>query len=195
VIADSIYALLKAAKKLAPKYDLQDFTKEDIDKAFDSNVYASLAKLNLPLTKIPSLIKDLSQELQKHHLEIPLHKDIKSALKKLSKYKLYIVTSNLSGNVKKYVEEKKINYFEDILGADIDKSKVKKINMIKQKYPDAEIYCVGDTVGDVKEGKRAKVKTIAAAWGFHKKERLSKAQPDFIADNAKQLVKILEAGP
>ncbi len=80
-----------------------------------------------------------------------------------------------------------ITCIQEVLGADIEKSKVIKIKKQKEKYPNSEIYYIGDTVGDIKEGKKAGIKTIAVSWGFHTKKQLEQEKPNFLIDKPKDL--------
>lgn len=56
------------------------------------------------------------------------------------------------------------------------------------RYVNGDVYFVTDTAGDVIEGNRAEVKTIAVTWGFHDRERLEKAKPDIIVNTPEELL-------
>jgi phosphoglycolate phosphatase len=51
-------------------------------------------------------------------------------------------------------------------------------------------FYVGDTVGDIKEARLAGVKTVAVTWGWHNKERLEMASPDYVIETPDDLLKI-----
>ena len=76
------------------------------------------------------------------------------------------------------------------MGADKETSKVKKINSIKSKFRDAGCFYIGDTLGDVMEGREAGVKTISVTWGWHDEDRLKKGKPDYIIRNPEELIKL-----
>jgi len=42
------------------------------------------------------------------------------------------------------------------------------------------------------EGKRAGVKSSGVSWGWHSKNKLKKANPDFLIDNPDELINLLE---
>lgn len=50
-----------------------------------------------------------------------------------------------------------------------------------------EAAFVGDTVGDLDEGRRAGVLTVAAAWGYQPEEFLRSAGPDLVARSPRDL--------
>jgi len=116
---------------------------------------------------------------------------MKDSLEKLSKNNiLIVVTSNDTQVVKSYFKSKKIDFFDEIIGSDEEPSKTKKIEYIKSKYPSKEIYYVGDTIGDILEGKKAGVKTVAVAWGWHDKTDLKKESPDYILNSPDELTNL-----
>ncbi len=51
-------------------------------------------------------------------------------------------------------------------------------------------YYIGDTAGDVREAKQAGVKAVAVTWGWHSRETLEAAGPDFIVQEPEDLLKI-----
>lgn len=50
---------------------------------------------------------------------------------------------------------------------------------------------IGDAIFDLQMGKAANVKTCAVTWGSHSVEQLSAENPDFIIDEALQLLAII----
>ena len=71
-------------------------------------------------------------------------------------------------------------------------SKKDKILYAINKYQIApeEIFYIGDTTGDIKEGKQAGVKTIGVTWGWHSKEKMAAAQPDYLFDKPEDLLQL-----
>lgn len=86
------------------------------------------------------------------------------------------------------------NIFYKYLGKS-DKFKKKPdpeaVNYIADGYDKENCYFIGDSDVDIATGKNAKMKTIAVSWGFRSKEVLSAENPDFIADTADEVCKII----
>ncbi|WP_307725169.1 HAD family hydrolase [Kurthia zopfii] len=63
----------------------------------------------------------------------------------------------------------------------------------QQAYDFAAIdtMMIGDAIFDLQMGKAANVKTCAVTWGSHSVEQLSAENPDFIIDEALQLLAII----
>jgi phosphoglycolate phosphatase len=82
--------------------------------------------------------------------------------------------------------------FDTILGSDFLLSKIDKINHAVSAFhtnKDRTFY-IGDTAGDIREAKSAGVKTVAVAWGWHSRERLAAAGPDYLVDKPSDLLGI-----
>jgi phosphoglycolate phosphatase len=56
-----------------------------------------------------------------------------------------------------------------------------------------DIVIIGDSVRDIECGRLLSALTIAVATGFHSKEELLKAAPDYLFDNPKDYSKVLKA--
>ena len=54
-----------------------------------------------------------------------------------------------------------------------------------------EIYYVGDTKGDMIEGKQAGAVTVAVTWGWHTAENLAQASPDHLVNTLSALENLL----
>jgi phosphoglycolate phosphatase len=55
----------------------------------------------------------------------------------------------------------------------------------------AELFYIGDTLGDIHEAHEARVKSIAVTWGYHSRKELEKIKPDYIVDRPKALLNVL----
>lgn len=64
----------------------------------------------------------------------------------------------------------------------------KALEILRVK-PERSVF-IGDSPADIKAGKAAKVKTIAAIYGFHG-ERLLETNPDFFVDDIAQIIPII----
>jgi phosphoglycolate phosphatase len=82
--------------------------------------------------------------------------------------------------------------FETILGSDFLLSKMDKIRHAVAAFQAREdqTYYIGDTTGDIREAKRAGIRTVAVTWGWHSRERLAMARPDYLIDNPLELLSI-----
>lgn len=111
-------------------------------------------------------------------------------LSKISNYNLYLVTARQSKkNLLKELQQLQMDhYFKDILVTEQKKTKYELISNISFDRSD---FFIGDTYEDIETGKRAGLITIAVSSGFLSKSILETKKPDFIIDQAYDLVHIL----
>ena len=168
-----------------------DNWKDFID-IYKSNFYDAMRKRGARKKDIEKMIAYSISVLKKKKLHV--HPGIKSVIKKLSKtHTLAIISSNYDDVMKKNLEKNGIlDNFHYILGTEEGESKRKKIaNLLKKtKISKPEAVFITDTVGDIKEAKKSGIKAMAVTWGFHSKALLKKAKPDFIVENAEQMLEV-----
>jgi phosphoglycolate phosphatase len=166
--------------------------QRDILNLFDDNAYTSMVFLGASVDTVNKILKSFEYKSKETLYQLQLFNGIKDVLDQIAKHnKVFIITSNLSKNTTDLLKSKGVTSFEDVIGADVEKSKIKKIQYTINKYPNFIGYYVGDTRGDVLEGKRANVKTIAVTWGWHEANKLNEVNPDYLAHSPMNLIDIL----
>ena len=116
---------------------------------------------------------------------------VEDVIRSLSKkYTLVVVSSTTSSAIKSFLQKFNLDKcFNEILGNDVDHSKVKKLQMVLSKYnlsPTDTIF-ITDTLGDIKEGKHCGIKSVAVTWGYHPIETLQKGEPYRIINGVSEL--------
>ena len=159
---------------------------------FEHNFYESLLKFTSK-EKIPKVIEYLQEASLKSQNNLKVFKGTNKMLKELAKdNKLIIITSNTTKAVKEFLNIKNLNYFEEVIGADKETSKVKKIIYIKSIFKNYQYFYVGDTKGDIIEGKKAGIRTIAVTWGWHNIDKLKEQNLDYIVNSPQELINIFK---
>ena len=133
-------------------------------------------------------------ELQRDQWEVDVFSEMIPALERLAKlHQLVVITSSQSEAVATTLEDFGIrSLFSDILGGELGMTKAA---CIKQSCHNLscfrkDTFMVGDAISDIRQGKVAGVKTISVSWGFQDRALLEKEDPDFIAGNPSDLLKI-----
>ncbi len=193
VIFNTEDAVFKLIKKLCKKYKCYVKDKKDFKKLYDQNFYKSIAKRGVKGKKLDKFKKDCEEELKSIHLRI--FQQIPPILNELSKhYYLAVISSNFKRIITENLKRKDLlGDFSVVVGADVIENKVDRINKCVHIFgiePKEALY-VGDTTGDVKEAKQAKVKTMAVAWGFHGRAALKNQNPNYIVSRPNQILKEL----
>jgi phosphoglycolate phosphatase len=195
VLVDSLDVYEKTVTACLKKIN-QPLTRgrEEFLELFEGNFYESLVKKGVDLNEFMKASVDILAQVN--------FKDIKPiaavvpVVRKLHKnHTLIVVSSNESSSIKEALALFHYNgYFREILGSDFMFSKKEKILYAIKKYQVApqDIYYIGDTTGDIKEGKQAGVKTVGVTWGWHSKEKMASAKPDYLFDTPQKLLQLNE---
>jgi len=165
---------------------------EEFLELFEGNFYESLAKRGVDVEKFMEVSGDLLARVD--YKEMQPVTAMLSVVKKLQKNNiLLVISSNNSQTIQAALEQFKFNgYFQEVLGSDFLLSKKDKILYATKKYQiaPADIYYIGDTTGDIKEGRAAGVKTVGITWGWHSKEKMAQAKPDYLFDQPEDLLQL-----
>lgn len=167
-------------------------TRAEFLELFDENLYEGLVKKGVDLKRFIDALQPYMAKAD--YDEITPYYPIFPVLDKLCKdHILTIISSNSSSAIHGVFNRYELdNCFREVLGSDFSLSKEEKIRHTVSHYQkDKEhIYYIGDTVGDVKEARAAGIKIAAVTWGWHDKERLERAAPDYLIESPEDLLKI-----
>ena len=167
-------------------------SKEDYLDLFDGNFYESLAARGVDLAAYNEAAREILPRIDTDAMKpfdglIP----VLAALQKDSL--LAVVSSNGYRTIRTMLDRFGFApYFREILGADFRISKKEKIAYALEKYgiPGERAFYIGDTAGDIGEARAAGVRSVAVTWGWHSRERLVAARPDFLVDTPEELLAI-----
>jgi len=164
-------------------------SKEEYKKMFEGNIN-DVASIS-PVKKTDSFA-DFFAEYTPELMKCQPYPGIAEAIEKLSKDNmLFIVSSTTTGPIISFLKQYGLeHFFKEVLGNDVEKSKVKKISMVLDRYKTnpAQAIFITDTLGDIKEASECLVKSIAVTWGYHDKATLEKGNPHKIVDLIGELV-------
>lgn len=193
VIVDSLAVYEKTVKDNLEKIN-QPIVKnrEEFLELFEDNFYESLKNKGIDLDVFMKAAEDILAQVRiKDMKPFP---DIAQVIEELHRqHCLVVVSSNDNASIKEALDFFNYdNYFKEILGSDFMFSKKEKILYAAKKYRVdlQDIYYIGDTTGDIKEGKQAGVKTVGVTWGWHSKEKMAASEPDYLFDKPQDLLQL-----
>ena len=166
---------------------------KDVIGLFEGNVYETMRQRGLDESTINKILQRYEVLQAEQLADLELFVGIGEALERISeRHFIYVITSNLSSATIKILTQNGIACFIDVIGAEKEKSKIKKIHNIMSLHPGVPAYYVGDTKGDMIEGKHAGAQTIGVTWGWHSPDKLKEGSPDYLFDTPKELANFLE---
>lgn len=165
---------------------------QDVLSLFDGNVYETMMSRGVDESTIDKILKQYEVLQDKQMVDLQLFKGIGDALERISeKHQVYVITSNLSSATIQILAQNGIHCFNDVIGAEKEKSKIKKIRNTMSLYPGIPAYYVGDTKGDMIEGKNAGAQTIGVTWGWHTSQKIEEGFPDYLVRTPEELADFL----
>ena len=165
-------------------------TREEFLDLFEDNFFSAIAKRGVDVGEFMAASKAVTPTRDYGSVRpveglIPVLGELKK------RHGLVIISSNSTFAVRLMLARFGFEpYFDDVLGADFNFSKVEKILYAKGHYGmDARRTAyICDTAGDIREAREAGVKTVAVTWGWHPRERLERARPDAIIEKPGDLL-------
>ena len=159
---------------------------------FDGNFYETLRQKGINLDNFMKASVDILAQVDYSQMKpFEAMRPVLQELKK--KHCLIVISSNDTPTIR---EAMRLYGFEDIfqeiLGSDFMLSKKEKIIYAIKKYSvkPEDIYYIGDTIGDIVEGKQAAVKTVGITWGWHDKTKMASVNPDYLFDSPQELLQL-----
>ena len=166
--------------------------REEFLELFEGNFYESLVQKGVDMDKFTAASAGILAKI--NYAEMKPFDAVRPVLRELKKnHPLVVISSNDTPTIREALRLYDFNgIFDDILGSDFMLSKTEKILYVIQKYSvkPQDIYYIGDTTGDVKEGKQAGIKTVGVTWGWHSKTKMAESNPDYLFDHPQDLLNL-----
>jgi len=166
--------------------------REEFLELFEGNFYERLVQKGIDLKKFMEASVNILAQINYNEMKpFTAMLPVLNALKKNNV--LIVISSNDAPTIAEALRLYNFNgIFREILGSDFMLSKKDKILYAAKKYSTApaDIYYIGDTTGDILEGKQAGVKTVGVTWGWHSKEKMAQAGPDYLLETPQDLLQL-----
>ncbi len=159
-------------------------------------VHQIISNLEVGKLQLPKLILKARAEYKKFLPTLMLIEGMGETLTALRNQgaRLFLCTSNSSENVEEFLRIQKLeNTFEMVVGtlSLFGKSYgIKKTLKNCKLHPKETIY-IGDEARDIQAAKKAGISCASVSWGFNERTLLETYEPDFIFDQAHELLKLV----
>lgn len=167
---------------------------EDLKKLCRNNYFEECAKYGVDEATCRKLGTVYRRDLAENGVEIPMFSGAPALLNDLGKrFPLFIVSSNHSVLLRDILGRHQVGGVTEVIGGDQESSKVAAFLKLKARYPGEKILFIGDTKGDILEGKKANLDLLIGVtygWGF--KDDLDEAGADYLVDSVEELASLLK---
>jgi phosphoglycolate phosphatase len=195
VIADSLEPTVVAANAVLVEHGFAHLaSREAMLRLVESNWFEGLRQAGVSQQAADDIDHRVARAVQAGQLAP--YAAMPGVIARLAeRHHVLIVTSNRSDIVEAFLAHWAITGVSEVLGGDKGQSKVPKIRAAVRRFAAAdaalESWFVGDTVGDMVEGREAGVGTVAVTWGWHSAAQLVGAAPDLVAAAPADLLALL----
>lgn len=193
VIADTLDAYFPVFQACCAELGFRGpATLEAFLDVFDHNAVKGLIRAGVPFYKLKRLGRTLAPRVATLNQEVAPFPGIPALMQVLvARYPVYVVTSNVTEATTQFMARHGMEGLEDVIGADREASKIKKLRRIRKRHRGAAVWYIGDTRGDMVEARRAGTTAVAACWGWHSEARLSAAKPHYLVQSPEELGALL----
>lgn len=162
----------------------------DMAKLSEGNFYEELLGRGVSQEALDKTMEIYAQIKTDGRYQTKPFPEIFSLLKKVSEtYPTYIITSNVSATVEKRLREFNVTGVKDVLGADKETSKQKKLHSVMAHYPGERTLFAGDTKGDMIESAAVGIDLrLGVTWGWQSPEVVLAGDPDYWFNEKKDFV-------
>jgi phosphoglycolate phosphatase len=192
-LCDSLDESIIIANQFLSLIDKPHITAEQVKKR---GMKQLLADYKVPKWLLPVFMLYYRWQVSYKIYKMSAYVGIPEAIRELSQtHKLGIVTSNSTGNVKKFLKKYKLDDCFDFIDSELSwLSKGEKVlTIIKHNKLNKSLsYYIGDETRDIDSMKKSKIKMIAVSWGIEDKKVLVSRKPFRIIDEPSQLVPLVE---
>ena len=195
-IADTLDSVVRIVNSHAEHFGYKKVTKGDIPYLQGKKPKEILSYLGISIFKLPSWIKKIHSEINKEISNMTPTVNISPLLSELNNdehFHLGILTSNTQENVKQFLYNNELNFFDFVRTGKSVFGKSHIINKIikQRKINKSEVFYVCDEVRDIEAARKSGIKSVAVTWGYNTKDALQKEDPDFLANTPDELRDII----
>jgi len=170
-------------------------TREDFATVESFTFDAVARQCGIAVDDLPRFVAEV-YALQERDGELPaVYPDMPKVVRAIAReHAVAIVTASLRAAVEPVLEEHDLR---DSVAAILDSrdpgAKSDKIAALRARFGCApeQTFMIGDAISDIRQGKKAGVRTIAAAWGFQRRDLLLAEEPDFVAERPIDLLTLI----
>jgi HAD superfamily hydrolase (TIGR01549 family) len=192
-IADSFEVLLGIFEEIHARP--QKLSPQEVQQLRGQSIRQIIKYLNIRRFMVPRLILKAKRLLKHQMKDIRAFQYLPKIIRQLHAQgvPMYILSTNSQANIELFLKNNKMDscftkIYGDI-GLRAKSSALKKI-IRKEKLKKNDCVYIGDEVRDIEAARKAKVTSVGVTWGFNNAQAIKAANPDILAQNPKDLLKI-----
>jgi phosphoglycolate phosphatase len=194
-LADSLPWFRTHVNDVADRFGFRRVAEEDIGPLRRADPRAILARLNVPLWKVPLIARHMRRLKAAHLGEIPLFPGTGAMLHALKGegLRLALVSSDTEENARAQLGAENARLFSDFAcGASLFGKAAKFRRVVERAgVASARAIAIGDEVRDIEAARAAGIACGAVTWGYAAPETLRALRPDLVFDRMEDIAPLL----
>jgi phosphoglycolate phosphatase len=190
-LADSLPWFRRHVNDVADKFGFRRIAEADVDLLRREGPREVLARLQVPLWKVPRIARHMRLLKTAHLAEIPLFPGADAMLRTLkdSGVRLALVSSDSETNARAQLGEANAALFSDFAcGASLFGKAAKFRRVVKRAgVGPLSAVAIGDEVRDIEAARAAGVACGAVAWGYAAPETLRALKPELLFERMEDI--------
>ena len=167
-------------------------TRDEYRAKFDGNINDASKPVSQTIHR-----HDFMDEYLSALLPYRPDRDMVQAILELARdHALIIISSTVTPAIDEYLKRYGLrDAFKEILGNDVEPSKIKKIQDVLKRYKikPSETVFITDTLGDIREAQACGVPSLAVTWGYQAAETLQQGSPSRLIGHPKEIVAAIKS--
>ena len=194
-LAETMMLIFKVFNQLADTYGYRALSEQEIDTVRHLTIHEFIEHTGIARWKVPIIAiharRLMHREIHGIHPPAGLV-DVLTRIHESGRYHMDILTSNRSENVRAFLGQHSIDWFDEVHSTRSVLSKKRRVKKyIRERGIDPQtLYYVGDTSVDVESARLAGTKSVAVGWGLNTPEALARSNPDHLVDHPRELLDI-----
>jgi phosphoglycolate phosphatase len=195
-IADSFDAVLKIVNQMAIEFGFEPLNPAEVKRLRNLSSREIVRQSKVSMLRLPILLRRLKTELNREIGQLQPIEGMPEALATLKQRgdRLGIVTSNSRENVEAFLKAQNLDDLFDFIYSGMTifgKGKILKRILRENHLNGGAVFYVGDETRDIEAAQKTGIQVVAVSWGFNSKQALLEQMPDFLIDQAHELVKAI----
>lgn len=196
-LADSARWLAGELVPLADRFGFRRTSEAEIAELRGRGTRHILARLGVPLWKLPFVARHLHRRLAEDSDKIALVPGAKSVIRRLAGQGviLGVVSSNSAANVRRILGPEVaalVEHYECGAGPFSKKAKFRKL-VRRARIKPCDTLCIGDETRDIEAAKAAGLACGAVSWGYATRELLASCAPTWVFETPDDIAQRLAA--
>ncbi|QOZ76976.1 HAD family hydrolase [Bradyrhizobium sp. CCBAU 53351] len=196
-LADSFPWFLRVINDIADRFNFRRVADEDVEDLRHASTREILARLEVPLWKLPAIARHARRLKAEAASEIALFAGVETMLRTLTEngVQLALVTSDSEANAREKLGEAAVLFSHFDCAASLFGKPAKFRRVIRRAgVQPGQVIAIGDEVRDIEAARAVGIACGAVCWGYAAPAALRARGPDHVFERMDEIVSALCPG-